>query len=184
MFRLIKANKFVLSCTSQNFKPMEYNKIVAVTGLPGLYEIVSSKTDGAIVRSLDEGTTKFVSSRVHNLSHLESIEVYTVHDNVNLAGIFTAIKESAEPLPDVKDNKALKGYFEKVYPHLDFERVYSSDMKKMIKWYESIQKNGIEIKGAEGAAEEEQTTAQSAAVEEPASAEPTSGEDTALANNA
>ena len=61
---------------------MEYNRIVAVTGMPGLFEVVSSKSDGAIVRSLEDQSTKFVSSRVHNLSHLESIEVFTVKDNV------------------------------------------------------------------------------------------------------
>ena len=55
------------------FEIMEYNRIVAVTGMPGLYEVLSSKSDGAIVRSLDDTSTKFVSSRVHNLSHLESI---------------------------------------------------------------------------------------------------------------
>jgi hypothetical protein len=56
---------------------MEYSKIVAVTGLPGLYELLNSKTDGAIVRSLDDKSTKFVSSRIHNFSQLESIEVFT-----------------------------------------------------------------------------------------------------------
>ena len=90
---------------------MEYNRIVAVTGLSGLFEIVSSKNDGALVRSLDDKSTKFVSSRVHNLSHLESIEVYTVRDNVNLADVFNAMKDSKEALPDAKDNKALKAYF-------------------------------------------------------------------------
>jgi hypothetical protein len=115
---------------------MEYRRIVAVTGLPGLFEIVSSKTDGAIVRSLEDKSTKFVSSRIHNLSHLESIEVYTVRDNVNLIEIFNGMKASKEPLPDGKDNKLLKAYFEKVYPDLDFERVYPSDLKKMVKWYE------------------------------------------------
>jgi Domain of unknown function (DUF5606) len=124
---------------------MEYKRIVAVTGLPGLYEILSSKSDGAIVRSLEEGSTKFVSSRVHNLSHLESIEVYTSRDNVNLSEVFQAMKESAEALPNVKDNKQLKAYFEKVYPELDFERVYASDMKKMVKWFEVLQKNNVDI---------------------------------------
>ena len=125
---------------------MEYNRIVAVTGLPGLYELVSSKNDGAIVRSLDDQSTRFISSRVHNLSQLESIEVYTVGDNVNLADIFTAMQNSSEPLPDVKDNKQLKAYFEKVYPDLDFDRVYSSDLKKMIKWLEILRNNNVEIK--------------------------------------
>ncbi|ANE51679.1 DUF5606 domain-containing protein [Flavisolibacter tropicus] len=134
---------------------MEYNRIVAVTGLPGLYEIVSSKTDGALVRSLDDKTTKFISSRVHNLSHLESIEIYTVRDNVNLVEIFLAMQSNKTKLPDVKDNKALKGYFEKVYPDMDFERVYTSDMKKMVKWFEVLNNNNIEIKASAPAEEEE-----------------------------
>lgn len=133
---------------------MEYNRIVAVTGLPGLYEIVSSKTDGALVRSLDDKTTKFISSRVHNLSHLESIEIYTVRDNVNLVDIFTAMQSNKAKLPDVKDNKALKSYFETVYPDMDFERVYASDMKKMVKWYEVLTANNVEIKLPEVAEEE------------------------------
>src|SRR5579875_857683 len=138
-----------------NNKIMEYNRIVAVTGLPGLYELVSSKSDGAIVRSLDDKSTKFISSRIHNLSHLESIEVYTVRDNVNLADIYQAMQNSSEPLPDTKDNQQLKAYFEKVYPELDFERVYSSDMKKMVKWFEVLKNNNVEIKLSEAPSEEE-----------------------------
>lgn len=134
---------------------MDYNRIVAVTGLPGLFEVVSSKNDGALVRSLEDKSTKFVSSRVHNLSHLESIEIYTSRDNVNLVEVFNAMKGSNEKLPDVKDNKALKAYFEKVYPDMDFERVYTSDMKKMVKWYEVLEKNKIEIKLSEGEEGEE-----------------------------
>jgi hypothetical protein len=125
---------------------MEYSRIIGVTGLPGLYELVSSKSDGALVRSLEDGSTKFVSSRIHNLSHLESIEVYTTGENVNLVDVLNAMKNSGQPLPDVKDNKALKKYFETVYPDLDFDRVYSSDMKKMVKWFEILEKTGVEYK--------------------------------------
>ena len=134
---------------------MEYNKIIAVTGLPGLYELLSSKTDGAIVRSLDDKTTRFVSSRVHNFSHLESIEIYTVRDNVNLVDILKAMEAGGEKLPDDKDSAALKAYFSKVYPDLDFDRVYSSDLKKMVKWYSVLKNNNIEIKLSEPAEEEE-----------------------------
>jgi hypothetical protein len=128
---------------------MEYNKIIAVTGLPGLYELLSSKTDGAIVRSLDDKTTRFVSSRVHNFSHLESIEIYTVRENVNLVDILKAMEASGEKLPEDKDNAALKAYFSKVYPDLDFDRVYSSDLKKMVKWYSVLKNNKVEIKLSE-----------------------------------
>jgi hypothetical protein len=149
---------------------MDYRRIVAVTGLPGLFEIVSSKTDGAIVRSLEDKNTKFVSSRVHNLSHLESIEVYTVRDNVNLVEVLNAMKDSKEPLPDGKDNKVLKSYFEKVYPDLDFERVYSSDLKKMVKWFEILTKNEVEIKLSEAEPEAEgETSLEAENVQEPVS---------------
>jgi hypothetical protein len=133
---------------------MEYNKIIAVTGLPGLYELLSSKSDGAIVRSLDDKTTRFVSSRIHNFSHLESIEVYTVRDNVNLVDILKAMEASAEKLPDEKDGADLKAYFTKVYPDIDFGRVYSSDLKKMVKWYSVLKANNIEIKLSEPEEEE------------------------------
>lgn len=125
---------------------MEYSRIIGVTGLPGLYELVSSKNDGALVRSLEDGSTKFVSSRLHNLSHLESIEVYTTGENVNLVDVLNAMKSSGQPLPDAKEAKALKTYFETVYPDLDFERVYTSDMKKMVKWFEVLEKTGVEYK--------------------------------------
>jgi len=128
---------------------MEYNKIIAVTGLPGLYELLSSKADGAIVRSLDDKATRFVASRSHNFSHLETIEVYTVRDNVNLVDILKAMEASSEKLPDEKDNAALKAYFGKVYPDLDFDRVYSSDLKKMVKWFGVLKSNDIEIKLSE-----------------------------------
>ena len=123
---------------------MEYSKLISVTGLNGLFELVGSKTDGAIVKSLEDQTTKFVSSRVHNFSHLESIEVYTVRDNVNLVELFQAMGKSKLALPSDKDSAAVKKYFEEVYPDMDFARVYSSDMKKMIKWYSVIKANNIE----------------------------------------
>jgi hypothetical protein len=143
---------------------MEYSKLVAVTGLPGLYELISSKSDGAVVRSLDDGSTRFAATRSHNFSHLESIEIFTVNENVNLADIFHAIEKAGGSLPDAKDNDAVKKYFEKVFPDMDFERVYTSDMKKMVKWYEVLKKNNIEIKLSEPPVEEE--TPEPAIVEE------------------
>jgi Domain of unknown function (DUF5606) len=134
---------------------MEYSKLVAVTGLPGLFELINSKTDGAIVRALDDKSTRFVSSRIHNFSHLESIEVYTVRDNVNLVEVLNAMDKAGGSLPDDKDSAAVKKYFEKVYPDMDFERVYASDMKKMVKWFDILKKNNIEIVLSEQPEEEE-----------------------------
>lgn len=133
---------------------MEYSKIVSVTGLPGLYELVSTKPDGAVVRSLDDKSTKFASSRIHNFSHLESIEVYTVGDNVNLSEVFQAMEKAPGSLPDTKDGGGIKKYFEKVFPNIDFDRVYPSDLKKMVKWFEVLRENQVEIKLSEPEAEE------------------------------
>lgn len=144
---------------------MDYTRIVAVTGLPGLYEVISSKTDGAVVRSLEDKNTRFVSSRIHNLSHLESIEVYTTRENVTLADVFNAMKTAKGTMPDVKDNKALKSYFEKVYPDLDFERVYASDLKKMVKWFEVLEQNEVDYSAKPEEGNEEEETKEEPVVE-------------------
>jgi len=142
---------------------MEYNKLVSITGMGGLFELIASKADGGIVRSLEDKTTKFVSSRQHSFSHLESVEIYTTGENVNLTEVLTAMKDSKEKLPDANDAKAVKAYFEKVYPTIDFERVYNSDMKKMVKWLAQLTANDVEIKLSEhpeeGAAPAETVTA-------------------------
>ncbi len=150
---------------------MEYSKIIAITGLPGLFELISSKSDGGIVRSLDDKSTKFVSSRVHQFSHLESIEVYTTRHNVNLVDVLKAMESSKEKLPDDKDSSALKSYFEKVYPELDFDRVYASDLKKMVKWYSVLSKNEVEIKLSEPAEEPVEEVAEEVKEEKPAKKE-------------
>ena len=125
---------------------MEDNKLISATGFSGLFELVSSKNDGAIVKSLEDDSTKFISTRQHQFSHLESIEVYTNDENVNLVEVFKAMETSTETLPSEKDNKAVRSYFEKVFPAMDFETVYNSDMKKMVRWFNVIKKHNIEIK--------------------------------------
>jgi len=149
---------------------MEYSKLVAVTGLPGLFELVNSKSDGAIVKSLTDKTTRFVSNRIHSFTHLESIEIYTVRDNVNLVDVFNAMEKTGGSLPDDKDVAAVKKYFEKAYPDMDFERVYASDMKKMVKWFDVLKKNDVEIVLSEIPEEEEEVeeVAEPVAEEKPA----------------
>ena len=155
---------------------MDYNKLASVTGKGGLFELLSSKADGAVVRSLEDNTTQFVSSRIHSFSQLESIEVFTVKDNVNLSEVFLAMKASTEKLPDANDAKAVKAYFGKVYPDMDFSRVYASDTKKMIKWFEVLVKNNVEIKLSEVPQEGAEATV--------AKAKPTEQKTASVKNNA
>jgi hypothetical protein len=126
---------------------MEYREIVAVTGIGGLFQLLTTKSDGAIVRNLTDKTTKFIPARVHNVTPIESIEIYTTDENVRLHVVLQAIKdnEATTPIVDVKkaDNNAIKNYFKTVFPLLDEERVYVSDMKKMLKWYELLKANDL-----------------------------------------
>lgn len=125
---------------------MQYREIVAVTGLGGLFQLLASKQDGAIVRSLEDKSTRFVSSRVHNFTPLESIEVFTTGDNVNLAEVFKAMQDQEADHKVVAanaDNTAIKTYFRKVYPSFDEDKVYVSDMKKMVKWYAILKTNDL-----------------------------------------
>lgn len=149
---------------------MEYKELVAITGIGGLFQLITTKSDGAIVRNITDKTTKFISARMHNVTPLESIEIYTTGDNVRLHDVFQKMKENEDKTPpvDVKkaDNGAVKQYFDSVFPDFDDERVYVSDMKKMLKWYELLKANDLlHFEKAEDAAPEE-TEADAPAAEE------------------
>jgi hypothetical protein len=124
---------------------MEYREIVAVTGIGGLFQLMATKADGAIVRNLADKTTKFISARLHNVTPLESIEIYTTGDNVRLHEVFEMMKNSNTPVADPKktDDKGIKAYFKGIFPEFDEERVYVSDMKKMLKWFELLKANDL-----------------------------------------
>jgi Domain of unknown function (DUF6852)/Domain of unknown function (DUF5606) len=130
-----------------NLKKMKYKEIVAVSGLSGLFQLLSSKSDGGIVRSLDDKTTRFISSRIHQFTPLESIEVFTTGENITLSELFKAMQDKEDsikiPTDKASDPKALKEYFTKVYPEMDHEKVYVSDMKKMVKWYGILKLNDL-----------------------------------------
>ncbi len=124
---------------------MDYREIVAVTGMGGLYQLLTSKNDGAIVRALADGKTVFVSARKHQLTPLESIEIYTTGENVRLHNVLQKMQEqeSATPLPDTKDAKAIQAYFGTVFPDYDESRVYASDLKKMVRWYSLLKEASL-----------------------------------------
>ncbi len=123
---------------------MRYNEIVAITGLSGLYQLISTKSDGAIVKNLDDNTTKFVAARSHNVTPLDSIEVFTITDNVRLFDVFQSFKENDTILEEFDlskaDNKKIASTFATLFPDYDKDRVYVSDMKKIIKWYKILKK--------------------------------------------
>lgn len=137
---------------------MEYEKVISITGKPGLFELLSTRADGAVVRSLEDNSTRFAASRQHQFSHLDSIEVYTQKENTTLREIFMAMKESEEQVPAANaDAATLKSYFAKVYPDMDFERVFNSDLKKMSKWFQILNDKKIDFSTKEEQEEQEKT---------------------------
>src|SRR5690606_13004122 len=126
---------------------MEYRQIVSVTGLGGLYQLISTKNDGAILRSLVDQSVKFVSARIHQITPLESIEIYTYNENVRLHEVLEAISkndEAYEKLAIAKaDNNTLRSFFREALPTFDEDRVYVSDIRKILKWYSILKANNL-----------------------------------------
>lgn len=126
---------------------MEYRQIVSVTGLPGLYQLKSTKKDGAFVLNLEDKSIKFISARIHQITPLESIEIYTYEDNINLHKVFHNISldeaENLEALGTKKEAQNARAYFKQILPNFDEDRVYTSDIQKVIKWYILLKKNDL-----------------------------------------
>ncbi len=125
---------------------MTYRDIVAVTGMPGLFQLLANKSDGAIVRALEDNSSRFLPARLHRVTPLDTIEVYTVGDNVRLQQVFEAMQtaEGTQALPGAGASKAeLRSYFGQVFPDYDESRVYDSDLKKMVRWYSILKKEDL-----------------------------------------
>lgn len=123
---------------------MELKEILAISKLPGLYQIVASRDNGLIVTPLGEQKRKFVASRQHMFTPLENITVYTNTDSVELSGIFKSMKAGKLAMPDPKsEDKTLRAYFTELVPDHDQERVYVSDIRKMLKWFTALNAAGV-----------------------------------------
>lgn len=143
---------------------MELSEIVAITGMPGLYKISARRNDGLIVTSLADNKTQFVSGRTHMFTTLDNVTMYTTDEPVALKDVLAAIKKNGA-VPDGKDDAKTKSWLEQVLPNYDKEKVYVSDMKKLLRWYTLLNdKNLIEEltaeKKAEAAAEEKEEVAE------------------------
>ena len=125
---------------------MDLTKILTITGLPGLYEMEAQRENGIIVSPVGEDKKRFVSSRQHMFTPLENITVYTEIDSIDQKDIFLAMKAKEKEVPVVKPNDkgdVLRDYFVKIAPEHDQDRVYTSDIKKILKWYNQLDKEGL-----------------------------------------
>jgi hypothetical protein len=125
---------------------MSLDKIMSISGKPGLYKVLTQTRSGAIVESLLD--KKRINVTIHsNVSVLSEIAIYTIHEEKPLAEIFESIKQKEngqQTSISHKDNKdALEEYFFNILPDYDEDRVYPSDIKKVIQWYNLLQKNDL-----------------------------------------
>lgn len=141
---------------------MNLKDIVAISGMSGLHKIEAQRSNGIIVRTLNEDKKKFISSRQHMFTPLENITIYTDGDGTELKEVFQEMKRQQNENPPVdakEDGAALMSYFEKIVPDYDRERVYSSDIKKVVRWYQILdQENLIDLEDEPDKKQEESET--------------------------
>lgn len=119
--------------------------IMSISGQPGLYKMVAEAKNRIIVESLTTGKRIPVSTTA-KISSLEEIAIYTQSGDISLKEVLKSISEneSGNLLPDPKgSNQDIRSFFEKVLPEYDQERVYVSDIRKILIWYNILQENNL-----------------------------------------
>lgn len=146
---------------------MDLTKIVSISGKSGLFKVVSQSKNAVIVESLTD-QKRFPAFGNEKMSSLEEISIFTTGEDRPLKEIFKAFHNvlQGKPAPDHKsDNKILVNFFLETVPDFDQERVYASDIRKMVNWYNALQELQMldftepeeEKPSASTAAEEEKT---------------------------
>ncbi|MBT5132501.1 MAG: DUF5606 domain-containing protein [Flavobacteriales bacterium] len=122
---------------------MAFENILSVSGKPGLYKLVGQMKNGIIVESLDDGK-RFPVYGSAKVSALEEISIYTEDEEVPLREVFLkmhGITNGKEALSHKEDKDKVKEFFSQVLPDYDPDRVYVSDMIKVVKWFNSLMTN-------------------------------------------
>ncbi|HIX28009.1 MAG TPA: DUF5606 domain-containing protein [Candidatus Barnesiella excrementigallinarum] len=120
--------------------------ILSISGKPGLYKLISQAKNMLIVESLQTGKRQPAYAHEKIIS-LGDIAIFTDEDDVPLGEVLNAIKtkeNGAKVSLDIKkaDNEALRAYLAEVLPNFDRERVYTTDIKKLISWYNLLIETG------------------------------------------
>ena len=125
---------------------MTLDKILAIGGKPGLYKLLTQTRTGFVGESLIDGKRVAVGLR-NNVSMLSEIAIYTLEEEVPLREVFQKIKEKEDGGKTSVNHKEekikLEEYFFEVLPNYDEDRVYASDIKKIVQWYNILHDNGI-----------------------------------------
>ena len=119
---------------------MLLKEIISVPGMNGLYKIIANNKNGFIVESLQDGKRTMISSN-QRIMTLADISVFTKDGEIPLRNVFKKVQEVSGNKLEVDpkgDPNKLREYFKKIVPEFDEEKVYSSDIKKMITWYDLL----------------------------------------------
>lgn len=130
---------------------MDLSGIISIAGMSGLYKVVAQSKNGIIVESLSD-KKRMPAFATHRVSALEDVSVYSTGEDVPLKDVFQKIfdKEKGGACIDHKQADAeLKKYFKAAFAEYDEDRVYTSDIKKILMWYNLLQKEGLLEKKAE-----------------------------------
>lgn len=123
---------------------MELDKVMSISGKPGLYELKAQTRGGFVAESMLDGKKITVNLR-HNVSLLSEIAIYTYTEEVPLREVFQKIKEKengGEAISHKESKNKLEEYFSEVLPEYDEDRVYASDIKKIVQWYNLLVSKG------------------------------------------
>lgn len=136
---------------------MNLKGIVSVSGKPGLYNLVGQNKSGFIIESLDGNKVKtVVNITTTKLATLEDITIYGLDEEIRLIDILEGMKKS-ESIPNPKGSgKELRDFFNEIAPNHDAERVYTSDIKKIISWFNILKELPLFEESPEGETAEEQ----------------------------
>ncbi|MBL0737250.1 DUF5606 domain-containing protein [Flavobacterium sp. GN10] len=124
---------------------MNLTKILAISGKPGLYELKVQTRTGFVAESLIDGK-KITVNLKSNVSLLSEISIYTYEGEKPLTEVMQqiAVKENkGQAISHKEDNATLSAYFKQILPDYDEERVYPSDIKKVLSWYNTLQAKGL-----------------------------------------
>ncbi|WP_020526666.1 DUF5606 domain-containing protein [Flexithrix dorotheae] len=128
---------------------MTLKDIAAIAGKPGLYKILKPTRNGMIVEAMVGKPNKFVVGTNHRVSVLKEISIYTTgeEESVPLFDVFSTIKEKHgdQVEVDTKSSESLFGFMEEILPDYDTERVYNSDIKKLISWFNLLSKEAPDV---------------------------------------
>lgn len=138
---------------------MSIERILSISGKPGLYDLKLQTRTGFVAESLIDGKKITVGMR-SNVSLLSEISIYTYNEEVRLSEVFRRIAEKEDNGPAMshkEDNAKLAAYFREILPEYDEERVYASDIKKVLNWYNMLQAKGLVSKEVAAPAETAKT---------------------------